>query len=71
LTLRLADTGVTVEAAGDWAYFRAAVDGDGGGDAQPEDRLFRVSRLDVRACLLSRAHWSADGATAKFLADFP
>jgi hypothetical protein len=71
LMLRQADTGLTVEAEGDWAHFRAAVDDDQAGKAAPDDRLFRVARLPVSACSLSRAHWSPKGATAKFLSDFP
>lgn len=71
LTLRQAGPDLTVEAAGDWTYFKAAVDGAGGGDVAPDDRLFRVARLPVSACTLSRTHWSPKGATAKFLADFP
>jgi len=71
LTLRKAGTGLTVEASGDWKYFKAAVDGAGGGDVAPDDRLFSVARLPVSACKLSPTHWSPKGATAKFLADFP
>lgn len=71
LTLRQAGTGLIVEATGDWAHFRTAVDDDSAGMVAPDDRLFRLARLPISSCRLSRVHWSSKGATAKFLSDFP
>lgn len=71
LVVRNGISGLAVEATGNWAHFRKAVDDDRAGKVEPDDRVFQVARLKSSSCALSKKNWSSKGPTAKFLSDFP